>query len=270
MGTWVRFMGVVGVLALVGCPQDTPPPAPPRPAPPRPTPPRSTPPRSTPTPSAESPTPAPSEPRVVRDPSPVAGSPPSSGPEERIRRGAVRRCGGSVSVGVKGVIESVGPRGRQRLAYLSVASGQRSFEALLDVGERLRAGEAELELLAIEDDGDLRVRWLSDYRDPLAEASLIEPAPSDLRLPEKGLYELPDGVAIGVGNVRTVAPLGEEPRDVVTLRVFPAKYELDPLQPWDVHASASAGQVLEGEVRRLTVQEIGHPAEGRGWVVIGP
>jgi len=148
---------------------------------------------------------------------------------------------------------------RPARARVSVSAGPYSFVAVMKAGDTVSLGGASLEVVDLAPPRSLRLRRRTGgaETDPLRAA----PAPIEGRmaLEELGIYTLPDGGAIGVGNIR-----GDGPDDlpVVTLTVFPAGFGEEPTRGYDLHVDVTAGATtLEGAVTGVRVHAI-EPAPG--------
>ncbi len=266
-------LGVFATFALLGCPP--PPPAPPAPPPGR------APEADAHAPAPEADRPAPEEVDGPDD----AGEPPVAPPVglspeaaasavdvapgeyvERLERGGVARPSANAAVGLAQHLE-LGGRAR---AVLALGDGALSYEVFLAEGDRLRLGAAEGRVRSLEPGGALELEWARTFRDPTAEAPItraldreLEAGP--LRLEALGLYRLPDGRVLGVGNV-VEDPDGPGSPPAVSLNVFPGDYERDPMQGYDRHVLARPGATLQGERASLRVVRVEPPTDrGSAW-----
>jgi hypothetical protein len=181
----------------------------------------------------------------------------------RIVRGTVLRPHPDVSVGLVEVA-----REPEALAWLSVGLGPYAYRVFLRRGERLHVAGGVLELTELEAGGDVVGRWVTPVpADAPAKPVALEDE-QGWELPDMGLYSLPGGRVLGVGNVRRSAAVGASPEAGVTLMLYPAGYASDPSLGYDLHEEARPG-ALSGEVGELRVErvEIGRPPR-RGRVLV--
>lgn len=168
--------------------------------------------------------------------------------EEVLRRGTQLHVRRDRALGVVSVDPAAGDRPAR--ARVSVSAGPYSFVAVLSAGARVRLAGTTLEVVAVEPPTAVRVRRApgGGPDEPLRAA----PAEQDgrLLLEPLAIYTLPDGRAVGVGNVR---PDGDDGAAVVTLTVFPPGYREDPSRGYDLHVDAAAGNALEGAAARVRV-----------------
>lgn len=171
--------------------------------------------------------------------------------EEVVRRGTQLRLAHERTLGLVDVEPAQGERPAR--ARVSVSAGPYAFVALLAPGAKLVTGGASLEVVAVEA-ATLRLarRASGQPTEPLRDAPAAEAG--KLRLPEQGLYRLPDGIVVGVGNVR---PDGAAKAPVVTLTVYGPGYRERPAQGYDLHVDAlAAAAPLAGKVRRVRVHAV--------------
>lgn len=146
-----------------------------------------------------------------------------------------------------------------QLAWFSVGVRPVTYAVEIGVGERLRAGGHELEVLEIDPEARLvRYRWT---KVPSGEA-FVQPAGAGgdrLRLSEMGLYRLADGRVIGVGNV-----IATDEGGAVSLTVFSAGYAKDPMAGYENHVRVRAGEPLESATTKVLQVRVG--TGSRGWV----
>jgi hypothetical protein len=176
-----------------------------------------------------------------------------------LKRGARRRLGDERGVALSEVLRE--DEGQPARARLEVAVGPTYLQALLPAGGRVEVGGTTLEVLAVESARAIRIR-LEDGGPADAPLRALETGGPRLRLAGLGLYALPDGVRLGVGNVRREGR-GPGARAAVTLTVFPAAYARDPTLGYDLHLDLGEGAVLEGQVLRGKVLSL-DPAAGPG------
>lgn len=250
--------------AVVGCPPapsapsipmagDAPPlaaqPAPdPKPGP-KPDGPRPTPDPAPPTPA---PTPAPPGDTPPKDPRPGTEAPPAQAGGEVLKRGARRRIRTDRHVGLVDLEPAAGELPAR--ARLDVSAGACFLQALLPAGAALDTGGVSLELVAIDEPGELvRVRE-KPGASPDAPVKVVNaPAVGPHTLDGLSLHAFSDGVWLGVGNVRA-----EKGKPVVTLHVFPPGYAEKPTIGYDLHLDVTLGAELAGKVRKVKVAGLEH------------
>ncbi|MGE0713111.1 MAG: hypothetical protein AB7N76_35330 [Planctomycetota bacterium] len=232
---------VLGALILLGCPAPPGPTAPPgggAPPPPQP----GTSPQSRPAPgaspatgSAATPSPAPAA--APSSPGTASGAPGGAPPEPELRALAPREVlhlSRRVSVGLEQVEELPLARGRELVARVAVCSAPWSYVCELPRGARLRCGDEELEVLEVAA-ARVSFRW---RRVPGATApvDLVRPvqAAALRQLAPMGLYALPDGRRLGVGNVLELRRHDGAVVRVVTLSLYAAGFRGEPGDRYDV------------------------------------
>lgn len=247
--------GLAGLLAswlLCGCPTQPEPPASPTVPPtapggdtpgqqgdsgsdPEATPPEPTQPAASPADPAEpTPTPAP-----TRSPETIA-----------LEVGGVHPLDERVAIGLSGFVTVAG----RDLARVAVTLGAASFEAQLAPGAELRVGPGRFALSTLDRGGR---RITLDPKVPLPKelelGSAVDlPAGSRHTFPAQGFYTLSDGSQLTVGNVFDVEG---EPR--VTLNLFPADYERNPMQDYARAYRAAPGAALGERYRVVKVEPDG-------------
>lgn len=184
--------------------------------------------------------------------------------EEVVRRGTQLRLAHERAVGLVAVEPAQGERPAR--ARVSVSAGAYAYHALLAPGATLVVGGAALEVTGVDpkDGGALTLaRRPADEEDAPLRAA---PAPEAgrLRLPEQGIYRLPDGTVVGVGNVRAD---GKDGAACVTLTVYGPGYRERPTQGYDLHADAVVG-ALEGQVRPVRVHAVEPARDGAPAAVV--
>jgi hypothetical protein len=243
---WATAVGVLAAIALGGCPKSGGGTAPP---------PTTAPPASKPTSRPADPTPTPES---VPAPKAEPDAPSESTDRfEWIKQSTVLSPQRGVSIGLVEVVREPHP-----LALLSVGHGPYAFSASLALGEHLHVAGGELEVVELAVGGDVRVRWVRLVPSDLAERPGAIEVTDPLTLPDMGLYALPKGRVLAVGNVRNITPLGEAPRLGVTLALFPKGYDRDPSMGYDQHLDAAAG-TLTGKFGSLDVERV-EPAAPAG------
>lgn len=182
-------------------------------------------------------------------------------PEEVLARGTQLHVTRDRALGVVAV--EVAAAGRPARARVSVSAGPFSFVAVLKAGDTVSLGGTALEVVSLDPPRSLRLRrrTAGAETDPLHTAP--PPVEGRLKLRATGIYTLPDGGAIGVGNVR---PDGPDGQPVVTLTVFPAGFREDPTRGYDLHVDTAAGAALDGAAAHVRV----HAVESGPGPEVGP